>query len=288
MKRYPDSGHTCLSWILVVGIFLSVFPSPGRSSENQSEQSFVQVDAAHVHRSYLDNAVIPPFFGKGTADRIVVYGDYVPVYLSKPESFDPYPTSPTPYEGIFDTAQDVLDAANDSEHEFHDLAVLSRDFAESILEIDQNDNDLHADLSQKSLVTAVNELGNISPDWNGLPPSSLWTYKQKGSLQEAYKPDSLMNVNENFIAPKNQWNSVTYNPAEEYIEAFDQILHPVPDMSFLEDVANRQGPMWELGSALADVATPYTFLPSLLLMGFDLYQQSQNWLPDRGRFRPCW
>src|SRR5665648_647637 len=85
-----------------------------------------------------------------------------------------------------------------------------------------------------------------------------------------------MQLDNTFIAPMNQWNSVTYNPSEDYIEELDVLLHPVPNMSFLDEVFKQSGPLGDLASALADVANPYTFLPALFMLGMDIYLQSQK------------
>jgi hypothetical protein len=266
------------SWFLgIFIILLLLILNPLTSWGNQDEQVYTYSEEQHFHRKYFNNAIIPPFFGEDVVNRVLVYGDYVPCYLSQSESFNPYPTSGTPpYKNIFGTAQEVINAAKDSNNPYHVIAVNCLDFAESMLAMEQKEIAIKNSLSQQTIETAIYQLSNFAYNWEGLPPSSIWFYNPNDSLQAPYQPEILMSEDATFIAPVNQWNHITYNPAENYVEAFDELLHPVPDMSFLDGIYNNHGPMWELGTAMADIANPYTILPALFLMGFDLYNQSQQ------------
>jgi hypothetical protein len=259
---------------LIILVFILVL-NPGLLVA-ANEEGITTIEAEHVHLHYFDNAMIPPFLGKDTVNRILIYGDYLPLYLSNPAQFVPYPTSKPPYKNLWNSAQEVINAANNSNDPLHAQALNLRGFAEAMLAMEEKENLVKSYLTPQTISSALNQLGIFSYDFKDIIPSSIWQYKPAESMQTPYHPNSLMQLDNTFIAPMNQWNSITYNPAEDYIEAFDELLHPVPDMSFLKDAFGMHGPMWELGTALADIATPYTFLPALFMMGFDLYLQSKK------------
>ncbi|MBP8718599.1 MAG: hypothetical protein KBI07_05880 [Candidatus Atribacteria bacterium] len=241
-----------------------------------NESEIITEEATHVHINYIDNAIIMPFFGTGIASRSLIYGDYVPLYLSRPADFEPYITSDPPYKNIFNSAQEVIAVANDSNHPLHDQAVNFRTFAEAMLAMETKESSLKNNLSHQDIPSALHQQNVSSYEFGHTPPSSIWQYNPAESLQTPYQPNYLRQLNSSFIAPMNQWNSITYNPSEEYIEELDTLLHPVPDMSFLKDVFARSGPLGDMAEALADVATPYTFLPAIFMLGMDIYLQSQK------------
>ncbi|HZK12289.1 MAG TPA: PKD domain-containing protein, partial [Atribacterota bacterium] len=146
----------------------------------------------------------------------------------------------------------------------------------AILAMEEKENIVKNNLAQQDINFALNQQSIYFYEFNGIPPSSIWQYNPIESLQTPYQPNSLMQLDNTFIAPMNQWNSVTYNPSEDYIEELDVLLHPVPNMSFLDEVFKQSGPLGDLASALADVANPYTFLPALFMLGMDIYLQSQK------------
>ncbi|MBE3090002.1 MAG: PKD domain-containing protein, partial [Actinobacteria bacterium] len=230
---------------------------------------------------YIDNAIIPPFFGTDTVNRALIYGDYIPLYVSDPSTFNPYPISQLydpPYKILSSSAEGLISICEDGSHPDHYSALQWRPMAEALLSMDNKKNQVRDNLESSSLNNAldINHLGISSYTIEGENPSSVWKYDSVNSLQRLYNPDYLMRQDARIIAPMNQWNSITYNPDEEYIEELDELLHPVPDMSFLKEVFGRSGPLGDLGSALADVATPYTFLPAIFMLGMDIYLKSQK------------
>ena len=242
-----------------------------------NEQEIITVEAEHVHVHYIDNAIIPPFFGTGIANRSLIFGDYLPLYLSNPIVFKPYPTSTPPYKNLWNSAQEVIDAANNSNDPLHVQAINLRPFAEAMLAMEEKENIVKYNLTQQDINFSLNQQSVYFYEFNGIPPSSIWQYNLTESFQTPYQPNYLMQLDNTFIAPMNQWNSITYNPSEEYIEELDELLHPVPDMSFLDDVFARSGPLGDMAGLLADVAaTPYTFLPAIFMLGMDIYLRSQN------------
>lgn len=259
---------------LIILVFILVL-NPGLLVAANEDET-ITVEAEHVHINYIDNAIIPPFLGTGTINRTLIYGDYLPLYMSQPAQFIPYPTSRPPYKNLWNSAQEVINAANNPNDPLHAQAVNLRSFAEAILAMEEKENIINYNLSQQDINFALNQQSIYFYEFNEIPPSSIWQYNPTESLQTPYQPNSLMQIDNTFIAPMNQWNSVTYNPSEDYIEELDELLHPVPDMSFLDEVFERNGPLGDLGSALADVATPYTFLPALFMLGMDIYLQSQK------------
>lgn len=241
-----------------------------------NEDEIITEEAEHVHINYIDNAIIPPFLGTDTVNRALIYGDYLPLYMSEPAQFVPYSTSTPPYKNLWNSAQEVINAANNPNDPLHAQALNLRSFAEAILAMEEKENIVKNNLTQQDIDFALNQQSIYFFEFNGIPPSSIWQYNPIESLQTPYQPNSLMQLDNTFIAPMNQWNSITYNPSEDYIEELDELLHPVPDMSFLDEVFKRSGPLGDLGSALADVANPYTFLPALFMLGMDIYLQSQK------------
>jgi hypothetical protein len=241
-----------------------------------NEDEIITEEAEHVHIHYIDNAIIPPFLGTDTVNRALIYGDYLPLYMSEPAQFVPYSTSTPPYKNLWNSAQEVINAANNPNDPLHAQALNLRSFAEAILAMEEKENIVKNNLTQQDIDFALNQQSIYFFEFNGIPPSSIWQYNPIESLQTPYQPNSLMQLDNTFIAPMNQWNSITYNPSEDYIEELDELLHPVPDMSFLDEVFKRSGPLGDLGSALADVANPYTFLPALFMLGMDIYLQSQK------------
>ncbi|HER23881.1 MAG TPA: hypothetical protein ENO17_02355 [Candidatus Atribacteria bacterium] len=241
-----------------------------------SEDEIITEEAEHVHVNYIDNAIIPPFLGEDTVNRVLIYGDYLPLYLSEPAQFAPYPTSIPPYKNLWNSAQEVINSANNSNDPLHAQALNLRSFADAMIAMEQKESSVKYNLSQQDINFALNQQGIYFYEFNDIPPSSVWQYNQIESLQNPYRPDYLMQLDNTFIAPMNQWNSITYNPSEEYIEELDELLHPVPDMSFLNDVFTTSGPLGDMAGALADVANPYTFLPAIFMLGMDIYLQSQN------------
>jgi len=237
---------------------------------------YAEAAASAVHVHYVDNAIIPPYLGTDTVNRTLVYGDYVPVYMSRPNRFNPYPTSDPPYRNLWPNAQAVIAAAENASDPLHAQAVNFRPMAEALLAMESRRDALLSYLTARTLPPALGPFQFFRIQFNGLPPSSAWSHDPPNSLQAPYHPQTLRSLDATFIAPMNQWNSVTFNPSEEYIEALDEILHPVPDLSFLQGIFNQHGPLWEFGTALADIATPWNFLPALLMMGFDLYLSSQQ------------
>lgn len=247
-----------------------------------NEDEVITVEAEHVHVHYIDNAIIPPFFGTGTVNRALIYGDYVPLYVSNPSAFTPYPISQLynpPYKIFSNSAEGLINICEDGSHTDHDLVVdLWCPMARALLSMDNKKNQVRDDLESSSLNTAldVNHLGISSYTIEGENPSTVWKYDSVNSLQNLYDPNYLMQQDKRIIAPMNQWNSITYNPSEDYSEPLDVLLHPVPDMSFLDGIFETSGPLGELASALAAVASPYTFLPAIFMLGMDIYLQSQK------------
>ena len=249
-----------------------------------NEDEIITVEAVHVHVHYIHNAIIPPFFGTGTVNRALIYGDYIPLYVSNPSTFEPYPISQLynpPYSNYFNSAQEVIDFCNDESNQenfIYPTAVnIFRPIADALLSMDNKKNEVCNNLNSSSLnnVLDINNLGISSCTIEGENPSSVWKYDSSDSLQSPYA-HYLMDPNEQITAPMNQWNSITYNPSEEYIEELDELLHPVPDMSFLDGVFKRNGPLGDLASALAKAANPYTFLPAIFVLGMDIYLRSQE------------
>ncbi|GAB4116306.1 MAG: hypothetical protein Kow00103_11840 [Candidatus Caldatribacteriota bacterium] len=255
-----------LFWLILNTVYLVL--------ANEGEIIFEQ--AAYVHINYLDNSIIPPFLGTGIANRFLVYGDYVPLYLSQPDKFKPYHLPDPPYKNIFNSPQEVIAAANDVNHPFHTQGVNFRPLAEVLLAMEEKENYLKNNLFQQDITSALNQMNVFSYDFGVTPPSSIWRYDLNNSLQTPYRPEYLRQLDNTYIAPVNQWNSVTYNPSENYFEELDELLNPVPDMSFLEDVFARSGPLGDMAEALADIATPYTFLPAIFMLGMDIFLQSQK------------
>jgi len=264
---------------LIILVFILVLNPGLLVAANEDEIITIEAERVYVH--YIDNAIIPPFFGTDTVNRALIYGDYVPLYLSNPSVFEPYPISQLynpPYKILSSSAEGLISICEDESHPDHNSALLWRSMADALVSMDNKKNQVRDNLESSSLNNAldINHLGISSYTIEGENPSSVWKYDSVNSLQRLYNTDYLMQQDARIIAPMNQWNSITYNPAEDYIEAFDELLHPVPDMSFLKEVFGRSGPLGDLGSALADVATPYTFLPALFMLGMDIYLQSQE------------
>jgi len=242
-----------------------------------NEDEIITEEAEQVHINYIDNAIIQPFLGTDTVNRALIYGDYIPLYVSDPSTFKPYPISTPPYKNAFNSAQGVIDAAaNSVDQAVRIQAQLFKPLALAMLAMEQKENIVKNNLTQQDINFALNQQSIYFYEFNGIPPSSIWQYNPIESLQTPYHPNSLIQLDNTFIAPMNQWNSVTYNPSEDYIEELDVLLHPVPDMSFLDEVFKQSGPLGDLASALADVANPYTFLPALFMLGMDIYLQSQK------------
>ena len=272
------------SIFLIILVFILILNLEMLATANEDE--IITVKAEHVHMHYIGNAIIPPFFGTGTVNRALIYGDYVPIYLTDPSVFKPYPISQLynpPYINDFNSAQEVIDFCNDEnnqENYLYPTAVnIFRPIADALVSLDNKKNQVRDNLKSSSLNNALeNHLGISSSACTieGVDPSSVWKYDSNNSLQSIYNPDYLMQRDTRITAPMNQWNSVTYNPSEEYIEELDELLHPVPDMSFLDGVFATSGPLGDMASALANIATPYTFLPAIFMLGMDIYLQSQN------------
>ena len=245
-----------------------------------NEDEIITVKADHVHVHYIANAIIPPFFGTGTVDRALIYGDYIPLYVSEPSTFKPYPISTPPYINVFNSAQGVIDAAaNSVDQAVRIQAQLLEPLALAMLAMEQKENIIKDNLAQQDINFALNQqsVDVDSSEFNGISPSSIWQHHNPTeSLQTPYQPNSLMEADNTFIAPMNQWNNITYNPSEDYIEELDVLLHPVPDMSFLDNIFATSGPLGDLASALAKYATPYTFLPAIFMLGMDIYLESQK------------
>jgi len=258
-----------------VGLHRGTAEPPGGPGHFPADE-YTEAAASAVHVRYVDNAIIPPYLGTDTVNRTLVYGDYIPVYMSRPQRFNPYPTSDPPYRNLWPNARAVIAAADNASDPLHAQAVNFRPMAEALLAMESRRDALLSYLTARTLPSALNPFQFFRTQFNGLPPSSVWSYDPSNSLQAPYHPQTLRSLDATFIAPMNQWNSVTFNPSEAYIEALDEILHPVPDLSFLQDVFNQHGPLWEFGTALADIATPWNFLPALVMMGFDLYLSSQK------------
>jgi hypothetical protein len=216
-----------------------------------NEDEVITIEAEHVHVHYINNAIIPPFFGTDTVNRTLIYGDYLPLYLSNPTQFFPYLTSTPPYKNLWNSAQEVINAANNSTDPLQAQAINLRFFAEAMLAMEEKENIVKYNLTQQDINFALNQQNTFFYEFNGISPSSIWQYNPVESLQNPYQPDFLMQIDDTFIAPTNQWNSITYNPSEDYIEELDELLHPVPDMSFLDGVFKRNGPLGDLASALA-------------------------------------
>lgn len=260
--------------VILVLLFWLVLNTALLALANEGE--VITEQAGYVHINYIDNAIIMPFFGTGITNRSLIYGDYIPLYISKPSDFEPYHTSIPPYKNVFNSAQEVIDAANSVNHLLHIQGVNFRTFAEALLAMEEKENLLKYNLSEQNITSALNQLNIFSYNFGAAPPSSIWRYDPVNSLQIPYQPNYLMQLDDNFIAPMNQWNSITYNPSENYFEELDELLNPVPDMSFLDDVFARSGPLGDLGSALADVATRYTIAPAIIMLLADIYLQSQK------------
>lgn len=241
-----------------------------------NEEAIITELAEYVHINYIDNAIIQPYLGTGIVNRSLIYGDYVPLYLSKPLNFKPYHLPDPPYKNIFNSAQEVIAAANNINHPLHTQGVNFRLFAEALLAMEERENSLKYNLSQQNIASALSQLNVFSYHFGAAPPSSIWRYDPNGSLQNPYRPNYLKQLDNQFIAPVNQWNSITYNPSETYSEELDELLNPVPDMSFLNDAFALSGPLGDLGSALANVATRYTFAPAIIMILADIYLQSQK------------
>ncbi|MGB6607967.1 MAG: hypothetical protein WBF28_09180 [Atribacterota bacterium] len=259
---------------LIILVFILVLNPGLLVAANEGE--IITEEAGQVHINYIDNAILQPFLGTDTVNRALIYGDYLPLYMSEPAQFVPYPTSTPPYKNLWHSAQEVINAANNTNDPLHAQALNLRSFADAILAMEEKENIVKNNLAQQDINFALNQQSIYFYEFNGIPPSSIWQYNPIESLQTPYQPNSLMQLDNTFIAPMNQWNSVTYNPSEDYIEELDVLLNPVPDMSFLDEVFKQSGPLGDLASALADVANPYTFLPALFMLGMDIYLQSQK------------
>jgi len=248
-----------------------------------NEDEIITVEAEHVHVHYIANAIIPPLFGTGTVNRsLLVHGDYIPLYVSNPSTFEPYPISQLydpPYKFFSSSAEGLISICQDESHFYHDSVLQWYPMANALLNMDNKKNEVRDNLESSSIDNALdaNNLGISSCTIKGENPSSVWKYDSVNSLQNLYNPNYLMQQDDRIIAPMNQWNSITYNPSEDYIEVLDELLHPVPDMSFLDGIFATSGPLGDMAGLLADVgATPYTFLPAIFMLGMDIYLRSQN------------
>ena len=208
-----------LTWIFLIILLFILALNPGLLVA-ANEDEIITVEAAHVHVHYIDNAIIPPFFGTGTVNRVLIYGDYIPLYVSYPSTFKPYPISTPPYKNAFNSAQGVIDAAaNSVDQAVRIQAQGFKPLALAMLAMEQKENIIKDNLAQQGINFALNQQSIYLPEFNGIYPSSIWQhYNPTESLQTPYQPNSLMQADNTFIAPMNQWNSVTYNPSEDYIE----------------------------------------------------------------------
>ena len=118
-----------------------------------NEDEIITVEAVHVHVHYIHNAIIPPFFGTGTVNRALIYGDYIPLYVSNPSTFEPYPISQLynpPYSNYFNSAQEVIDFCNDESNQenfIYPTAVkIFRPIADAMLSMDNKKKELSNNL----------------------------------------------------------------------------------------------------------------------------------------------